>query len=73
VRLSAPPGRRISAARLAASHRTAATTSMLTELKEAADALIRRERVGPGHQRQDVPNRLEAATIAHRLSPGEEQ
>jgi len=48
VRLSAPPARRISAARLAASYRTAATTSMLSELKEAADALIRRERVGPG-------------------------
>ena len=47
VRLSAPPARRISAARLAASYRTAATTSMLSELKEAADALTRRERVGP--------------------------
>jgi DNA-binding transcriptional LysR family regulator len=38
VRLSAPPTRRISAARLAASHRTAATTSMLRELQEAAIA-----------------------------------
>jgi DNA-binding transcriptional LysR family regulator len=43
VRLSAPPARRISAARLAASYRTAATTSMLSELKESAEALIRRE------------------------------
>jgi DNA-binding transcriptional LysR family regulator len=48
VRLSAPPARRISAARLAASYRTAATTSMLRELKETAEALISRERVGSG-------------------------
>jgi DNA-binding transcriptional LysR family regulator len=39
VRLSAPPARRISAARLAASYRTAATTSMLSELKESAAIL----------------------------------
>jgi DNA-binding transcriptional LysR family regulator len=47
VRLGAPPARRISAARLAASYRTAATTSMLSELKETAEALVSRERVGP--------------------------
>jgi DNA-binding transcriptional LysR family regulator len=44
VPLSAPPARRISAARLAASYRTAATTSMLSELKETAEALASRER-----------------------------
>jgi DNA-binding transcriptional LysR family regulator len=43
LRLSAPPARRISAARLAASYRTAATTSMLSELKETAESLIRRQ------------------------------
>jgi DNA-binding transcriptional LysR family regulator len=38
VRLTAPPVRRITAARLAASYRSAATASMLGVLKETADA-----------------------------------
>jgi DNA-binding transcriptional LysR family regulator len=38
VRLSAPPVRQITAARLAASYRSAATASMLSVLKETADA-----------------------------------
>jgi DNA-binding transcriptional LysR family regulator len=37
VRLAVPPVRRISAARLAASYRSAATASMLRVLKETAD------------------------------------
>jgi DNA-binding transcriptional LysR family regulator len=40
VRLKAPPVRHITAARLAASHRSAATASMLSVLKETADAFI---------------------------------
>jgi DNA-binding transcriptional LysR family regulator len=38
IRLTAPPVRHISAARLAASYRSAATASMLTVLEETADA-----------------------------------
>jgi hypothetical protein len=38
VRLTAPPVRHITAARLAASYRSAATASMLSVLKETADA-----------------------------------
>jgi DNA-binding transcriptional LysR family regulator len=40
VRLTVPPVRHIVAARLAASYRSAATTSMLSVLKETADAFI---------------------------------
>jgi hypothetical protein len=47
VRLGAPPARRISAARLAASYRSAATTSMLSEPKQTAEDLVSRERAGP--------------------------
>jgi hypothetical protein len=38
VRLTAPPVRQITAARLAARYRSAATASMLSVLKETADA-----------------------------------
>jgi hypothetical protein len=38
VRLTVPPVRHITAARLAASYRSAATVSMLNVLKETADA-----------------------------------
>jgi DNA-binding transcriptional LysR family regulator len=40
VRLTVPPVRHITAARLAASYRSAATASMLSTLKETADAFI---------------------------------
>jgi DNA-binding transcriptional LysR family regulator len=40
VRLAVPPARRITAARLAASYRSAATASMLSILKETADGLV---------------------------------
>ena len=40
VRLTVPPVRRITAARLAASYQSAATASMLSILKETADAFI---------------------------------
>jgi DNA-binding transcriptional LysR family regulator len=40
VRLTVPPVRHITAARLAASYRSAATASMLSVLKETADAFI---------------------------------
>jgi DNA-binding transcriptional LysR family regulator len=40
VRLTVPPARTITAARLAASYRSAATASMLSILKEAADSLV---------------------------------
>ena len=39
IGLAAPPVRQVVAARLAASHRSAATASMLSVLKETADAL----------------------------------
>jgi DNA-binding transcriptional LysR family regulator len=40
VRLTVPPARNITAARLAASYRSAATASMLSILKETADSLV---------------------------------
>jgi DNA-binding transcriptional LysR family regulator len=51
VALAEPPVRRIAAARLAASYRSAATTSMLSELREAADAVTASPRRAPGRRR----------------------
>jgi DNA-binding transcriptional LysR family regulator len=52
VALAEPPVRRVAAARLAASHRSAATASMLAVLQEtAADAFTASPRRAPGRRR----------------------
>jgi len=51
VALAEPPVRRIAAARLAASFRSAATTSMLGVLRETADAFTVSPRRAPGRRR----------------------
>ena len=49
IPLTTPPVRRIAAARLAASHRSVATASMLAILKETADSFVREPGVRPAH------------------------
>jgi DNA-binding transcriptional LysR family regulator len=51
VELAEPPVRHIAAARLAASHRSAATTSMLGVLRETAQAVTVSPRRAPGRRR----------------------
>jgi DNA-binding transcriptional LysR family regulator len=51
VALAAPPVRRIAAARLAASHRSTATASMLSVLRETAAAFTRSPPPAPGRRR----------------------